>query len=160
MARIKFKGLKEYQAKLEKLSGNTEEIAGRAIYAAAEIVADAVKANIDSLPIDESFGTAEHPTHGLKAIQKRGLQESWGITPMRDDGGYYNVKLGFDGYNDLETKGNPIGQPNQMIARAIESGTSFSDKIPFVRPAVNATKARAEKALSDTLDEEIEKIMN
>lgn len=160
MARIKFKGTAEYTMKLEKLSSGAHEAAGRAIYAAAEIVADAVKENIDSLPVDESFGTAEHPTHGLKAVQKRGLQESWGISPMRDDGGYYNVKLGFDGYNGMRTVGHPAGQPNQMIARAVESGTSFSDKIPFVRPAVNATKTRAEKALSDTLDEEIEKLMN
>ena len=47
-----------------------------------------------------------------------------------------------------------------MIARAVESGTTFSDKIPFVRPAVNASKARAEKAMVETLDEEINKIMD
>lgn len=160
MARIKFKGLQEYEVKLSKLAANSREIAGQAIYIAADIVADAVKEAIEALPVDENYGTHDKKSHGIKQIQKDGLIDSWGISQMRDDQGFYNVKLGFDGYNGLKTQGHPSGQPNQMIARAVESGTTFSDKIPFVRPAVNASKARAEKAMVETLDEEINKIMD
>lgn len=160
MARIRFKGVEQYEQKLAHLGESTKEIVGKAIYSAAEIVADTVKQSIESLPIDESYGTKNQPTHGLKQIQKDGLVESWGISPMKNDNGYYNVKLGFDGYNGLKTASHPAGQPNQMIARAIESGTSFSEKIPFVRPAVKASKSKAEKSMERVLNEEIEKVMN
>lgn len=159
MAKIRFKGVEQYALKLAKLGDCTKEVVGKAIYSAAEIVADTVKQSIESLPVDESYGTRNQPTHGLKQIQKDGLMESWGISSMQNDNGYYNVKLGFDGYNDLKTATHPAGQPNQMIARAIESGTSFSDKIPFVRPAVSASKSKAEASMERVLDEEIIKIM-
>lgn len=159
MGRVRFKGLDEYMLKITKLGTRTEEICGKAIYHGAEIIADAVKENIRDLPVDESYGTHGNKTHGLKQIQKTGLEKSFGITKLRNDADYYNVKLGFDGYNGLTTKGHPHGQPNQMIARAIESGTSFSDKIPFVRPAVTWGKPFAEKRMAKVLDEEIEKIM-
>ena len=160
MARIRFKGLEAYELKLGKLRSGTREIAAKAIRAAAGIVADPIRENIRNLPIDEGYGTRENPTHGVKQVQKDGLLDGFGITPLRDDNGYYNVKIGFDRYNDLKTKGHPAGQPNQMVARAVESGTIFSDKIPFVRPAVNASKGKAEAKMAKVIDEEIKKIMD
>lgn len=70
-----------------------------------------------------------------------------------------NVKLGFDGYNTVKTNSYPNGQPNVMIARAIESGSSIRDKHPFVRPAVNAAKKECLKKAEEVVNEEISKIM-
>ena len=151
------KGMDEYLQKLGNLELRTPESIGKAVYKGANIVADAVKANINNMPVEDQY--SERIT-GIKSIQKIGLLKSFGIAKMRDDNGYYNVKLGFDGYNALKTKKYPQGQPNAMIARTFESGNSFTKKIPFVAPAVRATKEAAEAKMTQVIDTEVSKVMN
>lgn len=163
MARITFKGLTDYEIQLSKLEAGTREIAEKATYEGAKIVADEVKKNIESLQ-------SIHHTESMAAFQqgkpalltnrmKQGLLKSFGITPLREESGFYNVKLGFDGYNDVITKGYPKGQPNNMIARACESGSSSMIKQPFMRTAVTASKSQAEAKMAEILDAEIKKKM-
>ena len=78
---------------------------------------------------------------------------------MRNDNGFYNVKIGFDGYNSVKTKTWPQGQPNMMVARAVESGTSWMQKQPFMRKAEQSSRSQCEKVMSETVDKEIEKII-
>lgn len=151
-------GIDNYIDKLQNLDYTAPHAIGRAIYEGADIVADAIKANIQKLPVDDTPGIKDKIT-GIKSVQKKGLLVSFGISPSRNDGGYINVKAGFDGYNTLKTKKYPQGQPNAMIARTFESGNSFTKKIPFVAPAVRATKDVAEKKMAHIIDSEISKIM-
>ena len=161
MAKLTFRGLEEYELRISRLGKETERIAGEAIYEGAGIVADAVKANIQALPVVTGYGTSETPLPGgVTAVQKAGLIEGFGISTMQNEGGYFNVKLGFDGYNRTKTKKYPQGQPNQLVARGVESGTSWKQAHPFVKPAVAKSRKQAEKAMADKLDEEIEKIMD
>ena len=139
MARITFKGMEEYEKKLSLFSRDTEQICGAAIYEGASIVADEIKASIRSLP-------------RKTGVTQKGLEEGFGISKLREDNGFYNVKLGFAGYN-------ANGEPNVMMARIMESGTSKVPKHPFVRPAVNRAKAAAQDKMAAVLDEEIEKRM-
>ena len=78
---------------------------------------------------------------------------------MRNDGGFRNVKIGFDGYNYVKTKTWPKGQPNAMVARSIESGTSWMSKQPFMRKAESSSKSRCEQAMADTINKELTKIV-
>ena len=168
MAKITFPGLAEYELMLSRLSKGAEAIAGKAIYAGAEIVADAIRSNIQGLQaVPDEVGAiayAEKSPAPLTESAKEGLLDGLGISSMQDDNGYYNVKIGFDGpngengYNDLRTEKFPKGQPNVMIARSLESGSSIAPKRPFVRPAVNAVKKQAEAKMAEIIDEEIEKI--
>lgn len=156
-----FKGLEEYELKLSKLEAGTEKIIGKAIYAGAGIMADAVRKNIASLPIvppKNSFGTATTPISGVTAAQKAGISEGFGISKMELDNGYYHVKLGFEGYNRTKTKKYPSGQPNILIARSVENGTSFRSKHPFVSPAVRGSRKAAEQKMKEVLDEEINRL--
>ena len=147
MAKITFKGLEEYELRLSRLSQGAEEIAGKAIYAGAAIVADAVRANIqrlDARPDREglvAYQKKEPPP--LTQSQKQGLLDGFGVSSLQDDRGYLNVKLGFDGYNIVKTKKHPQGQPNVLIARVTESGSSYRQKTPFMRTAVNASRKEA-----------------
>lgn len=160
MAKITFPGLNDYELMISRLSKGVDDIAGKAIYAGAGIVADAIKENIKDLPIVRGYGTKENPLPGgVTAPQKAGLIDGLGISPMQDDGGYLNVKIGFDGYNATKTDKYPQGQPNQLVARGVESGTSWKEKKPFIRPAINASKKRAEDEMARILDQEIEKVM-
>lgn len=161
MAKMTFSGLAEYERKLTLLSREIKEsIAEKTVKAGADIVADEIRRGIESLPVITGYGTSENPLPGgVTAVQKQGLRDSFGISPMRDDGGILNVKLGFDGYNHTKTKQFPQGQPNQLIARAAESGTSWKQKTPFVRPAVTRSRKRAEEKMAEVLEQEINKIM-
>ena len=104
---------------------------------------------------------------GEKAIWVSGVAPSalillgtLGITSMdKDAEGMYNVKIGFDGYNGIKTKRWPNGQPNQMVARAIESGTTWMRKNRFVSKAVSKTKKQALAAMQRRAETEIKKIM-
>lgn len=140
MARMTFKAGEEYALKLSALASGSEQAAKKAVYQAAGIVADKIRANLEAnlAGSDQSTGA---------------LADSLGITPVTmDRDGVWNAKIGFDGYDAK-------GVPNQLKARVMESGTSKIRKRPFVRPAVNATKKAAVEAMQRVIDEETEKIM-
>lgn len=161
MARFQFNGMKEYAEYLQRIGANTKEICGAGVYAMAEVVTDKIRANLDTLPtVDEAEALAayrEKRKTSLTSAQKKGLQEGLGVSPMENDNGYWNVKVGFDGYNKVKTRKYPNGQPNVMIARATESGSSVREKTPFVRTAVTTATKPAIQAGQAAIDEEIKK---
>ena len=131
MANLKMKGLDEYEKQLTKLQDISRECVGQAIYQGAKEIADEVKRNIEALPID---------------------RDGFGIARIQNDSGYVHVKLGFAGYNSTITDKYPNGQPNSMIARSLQSGTSFRARIPFVDNAVSAKKSTCEQKMIETFD--------
>lgn len=161
MAKFSFKGMAEYELKLSKLKTGSKDIAAKAVYAGAAIMADEIKANIKALPVQKGVeGDEDSKINSVTPVQKEGLLESFGISSLRDDNGYWNVKLGFDGYNRTKTDKYPKGQPNAMIARSVESGTSFRKRNPFVSRAIKAKEAAVVAEMGRVMDEEINKIMN
>lgn len=162
MATIRFSKLRDYEIALGKLGDASKDICGKAIHEGAKIIADEAKNNLNALntttdEIAMAKAKKGEPTYITKRA-KEGLIESFGVTPMQKDrDGIYNVKLGFDGYNAVKTKKWPKGQPNQLIARACESGSSAMIKQPFFRKAVQKTRKKAEKRMGEILDEEIKK---
>lgn len=140
MARMTFKAGEEYALRLSRLATGSTEIAKKAIYAGAGIVADKIRANLS--------------TNLAGSKQSSGdLAASLGITPVTTDrDGWINAKIGFDGYDRR-------GVPNQLKARVMESGSSKVRKHPFVRPAVTATRKTAVDAMQRVIDEEIKKTM-
>lgn len=146
MAKWTMEGMSDYIAYLQSISGVTDEAIGAGVYAMAEVVADKVRANIQALPTvsnEANIATYRQGYSRLSDLEKEGLLDGFGVTPMQDDGGYKNVKLGFDGYNSVKTKKYPQGQPNVLIARVTESGSSYRQKTPFMRTAVNASRKEA-----------------
>lgn len=160
MARFEFRGIEEYINKLDTFRLVTKDsIIARTTYAGAAVVANAVRKSIEALPVGSGRSEDRGLIDTVTAAQKRGLLDGFGISPMRDDNGFINVKLGFDGYNATRTKKYPRGQPNVLIARAVNSGTTFRKKTKFVDKAVNSAKKAAETAMDAACSREIEKIM-
>lgn len=149
----------DYAAFLERLGKNTPEIIGAGVYVMAGTVADAVKRNLKALPAKpdtEGFAAwREGRKASLTISEKKGLEKSFGISPMKNERGYYNVKLGFSGYNELKTRDYPDGQPNVIIARDTESGSSVREKTPFIRPAVTAVQKEALEKARTEIDKRI-----
>ena len=159
MASYQWQGLEEYAQRLSRAMNNTESVCREAVYEMAKAVADQVKENLRALPSVPDAENIKAWKNGEKSRlsrkQKKGLIESFGISSMKNDGGYINVKLGFDGYNDVKTQKYPNGQPNAMIARVCESGSSHMDKTPFMRRAVNQAKGEAIQRAQATIDRAI-----
>ncbi len=145
----------EFMLKLSLLAEGSREIAEKALYEGAGIVADQIRKNLEA-NLNDPTSVAKS---GVAIFKKMGqepsgdLLDSLGITPMElDNNGYLNVKIGFDGRDHK-------GVPNQMKARVMESGSSTIAPRPFVRPAVKATKKMAEETMNRVIEEEIDKIM-
>lgn len=160
MAKIEFKGLEAYSAKLDRLSAlSQDKIIGAAVYDGAAVVADAVKAEIQALPVDDSHKKKAR-AEGPSSEAKQALLENMGISPMRDDSGFINVKLGFDGYAGAPTPSYPRGKPVPMLARAVQSGTSFMVGHAFVKNGVRKSRKAAVAAMGKRVAQEIEQTMN
>lgn len=161
MAKWTMEGMSEYIAYLQSIANVTDEAIGASVYAMAEVVADKVRANIQALPTVSNranIATYRKGYSRLSDLEKKGLLEGFGVSTMQEDNGYKNVKLGFDGYNDVKTKKYPNGQPNVLIARVTESGSSFRQKTPFMRPAVNASRSEALEKGREAVDQVLEQV--
>lgn len=132
MAKIKFTGIEEYAAALNKLAGQSEAICKYAIYEAAGIVADAIRENAP-----EDSGD---------------LKDGLVITHMRNDGGFVNALVTFEGYDSK-------GVPNALKAAVFESGSSSRPAKPFIRPAVNKVQKKVEQSIANALEKKINEIM-
>lgn len=158
MAKWMMHGLDDYVAYLQKLGKNTNEAVDEAVYEMAKVVADNIRENIQSLPTVSNRANIATYRKGYSRLsdeEKQGLLDGFGISPMQNDNGYVHVKLGFDGYNDVKTKKYPKGQPNALIARVTESGSSYRQKTPFIRPAVEKSKNTALEAARVAIDKKI-----
>lgn len=132
-----FKPLEKFEIALSKIGDEMEEIAKKAIYAGAAIIADKMKVNLENVISDDSTGQ---------------LVASMGITPISNKDSEWSAKVGFDGYN---TEGVAF----QLIARVIESGTSVHTKKPFVRTTLNQTKSQVVEEMNKIIEEEIGKLI-
>lgn len=146
---------------MSTLGNRTDDICKQAIYAGAQILVDQIRANLDALPTDKfRFLQDGDQFTGVPEMYKRDLQEDLGIAPMQVDfDGNWNTKIGFEGCGILETNTYPIGVPLVMLARAVESGSSYRAPTPFVRPAISKARSRAQKAMAQKVEGEIKKLM-
>lgn len=158
MAKTTFKvtGLDEYLKTLHVLYGGSEKTIGEAVTAGADIVADAIREEIGKIPVDNrKWVEAGKQRAGLYSLQIKGLQDSFGVSPMRNDNDFFNRKIGFDGYNGMKSKRWPKGQPNSYVARTIEKGTSWMRKYSFMEKVAKSKKQPCIAAMIKTFDQKI-----
>lgn len=178
-------GFTKYIEKLERLQNNADKLIEKAIYPGAGLMADELRRAIENLPlIDREVNETGRTSAGKKTVQKEtdvrkvktrkgaprgvtklekeGLLDGFGLAPIREDsgmkGGYINTKAGMDGYNKHITAKYPKGHPNAMIARSVESGTSFRQKCPFIAPTVRKFKEEVERRIAKEFDALADKI--
>lgn len=144
-------GLTEYIAELEKVQ-DVDSYLGKVVYEGASVVNGSVESALAALPVDDTSAAKGEKRDGIRSIEKEGLINGYGITKMKNEDGYLNVKLGFDGYNKL-------GKPNALIARSVISGTSFLKKNDFMSKATKSAKAESEEAMKLKLESEIGKLV-
>ena len=159
MATLTFKGIDEYTDKLEQAQKHATGIIKRAVYDGAGVLADEVRRQIQTLPVQRTNPPSGEHLNGVFSYEKDGLLNSMGVAKIRDDAGHIGTRIFFDGYNRMKSKKYPNGHPNSLIARSINSGTSVRAKIPFLNRAVSKARAKVEAAMQARLDSDLNKIM-
>lgn len=141
MAKFTAKGMDEYISKLNRLADprKVDGMIRASVYPGAGVVADAVRERLET-----------HDRNG-------DLSGSLTLTTMEKENGYIFTQIGFAGYDRN-------GVPNAIKAAALESGTSrngeeYQPKTPFIRPALNSVRKKAEAAMAAELDSRIEQLM-
>lgn len=158
MAKIRSVGITRYVKNLNDIYFFSEEDIKRSVYPAAGIVYNSVRAGVAGIPVmAPDYERKEHMARGVTAAQKAGLLASLGIAKFRNDGDYINVKIGFDGYNNVHTQQYPGGQPNALIANSVESGSSWRIATPFMARSVRAVASQAEAVMAKQFEKEIKK---
>ena len=163
MAKIEMHGMEAYLSELRKVGEATAPVCEAAVYAGAAVMADAIRQStegLDTVSDAEALSNYQARTPGkISVSQKIGLVNSLGITPIRDKYGVFSAKVGFDGYNDVKTKRWPHGQPNQLIARSCESGSTAMTKQPFVRTVIKRTQGAALVEMERAADKKLKEIL-
>lgn len=140
MAKITSKKANDYLAQLEKLTNETDSICKHAVYEGAKVVADAIKQSIDAIPVQappakqsyfylsQESRDAGEKLHGISEAQKKGLQEGFGITNMRHENGAWNVKIGFEGYNEVRQRPIRTASRTRSLPAALKAGAVCETK--------------------------------
>lgn len=156
MATINFEGLDDLITLCEITFRQTKNIVGKSIYPGAAIMLQEAEQATANIITDSSH--TKGMRKGPSEKQKQGLIESLGVAPIRKDDWGYNVKIGYDGYNGLPSKRSAKGQANILIARSVESGTSFMYPQHFMQRATERARQRVEEAIEKQFYEELEAI--
>ena len=157
---MKVEGIVELSAMLAQLGEKAQGIAAQGLYEGAGIMAEEIRKGADSIRTEEFHyavfpaATQRLPTPEEKAI----VQEAGaGIAKFQKNGSEVNTSVGFRnaGYAMLKGKSVPISK----IVNAINSGTSFMKKQPFVRKAASSAAKKAEAAITKTIEQKFSEII-
>lgn len=165
MAKIALQGFDKYIRQLEALQRDATRMCKAVVYPGAAILAEKIRAETEALPTisdAEAIGNfrSGDENKALSVSQKIGLVESLGISGIKKDrSGMVQTSVGFTGYNSIKSDRWPNGQPNAMVARSLEKGTSFLKRDRFVERAVKAAREEAIAAMAAEADAYIERKM-
>lgn len=149
-------GMEEISETLTKLGDAATAAASLGLYEGAGVMANALNraANaIQTAPFHYTKDGTRLPSPEEKAIVTTAAA---GIAKFNKNGTETDTSVGFRnaGYANLNGKTKPI----PLIVNAINSGTSFMKKQPFVRKAAQGAKTQAMEAMKAKIDEIFENI--
>lgn len=152
---MKSEGLDELGALLNTLGEKAQGIASKGLYEGAGKMTDEIKKGAAGIS-SQKFHYAVFIQREVSDEEKAIVQDGCGISRFRKDGNGANTSVGYGnaGYAMLNGKRKPI----PLIANAINSGTSFLKKQPFFRKAVTTGTPKAETAIIEKIEDEIDAI--
>lgn len=123
--------------KLSRLGSKMDDVSEKVLESGGAVVLDKVKSNLQGV---------------LSGNSTDELSNSLGLSKvLLDRNGNHNIKVGF-----AEPRSD--GKSNAMIANIIEYGKSGQPAKPFLKPAKSQSKKACIDAMTQKLEEEIEKL--
>ena len=147
---MKVEGLSELSEMLRQMGEKAEGIAAGGLYEGAGVMADEIRKGaegINTSPFHYAVFVTRDPSPEEKAAV---LEAGAGIAKFQKNGSEVNTSVGYRnaGYTTINGKTKPIPQ----IVNAINSGTSFMKKQPFVRKAATTGAKKAGDAITKYIE--------
>ena len=152
---MKVDGMAEISEVLSRMADGAAAAASRALYEGAGLMAEEINkgaGQIKTAPFSYAHdGETRLPSPEEKEIV---MKAAAGIARFDKDGTEVNTSVGCQnsGYAELNGKKKPIPK----IVNAINSGTSFMHKQPFVRKAARSGAPRAMAAMRESIEKSFE----
>ncbi len=153
--RFKFKNLDKLITQLADLSNVmvfSNEVE-KALNKGSDVVADETKRQLIDLPVDDrQFVDGQRDS--IRTVQKNALIRGFGISPIQQKKDKVNRKTGVN--RDV----NKLGQPNVVIARRLENGTSYMKKNPVFSRSSKKARSQCLKTMEESLNKSINDLWN
>ena len=152
---MKVDGIEELSRKLTDLGDRAEEVAAKALYAGAGVMANAYRnaaASVRAQPFRYAVFNKRDPSLEEKAA----IQGQTGIAKFDKSGSEVQTSVGLKGSGYVTIAGKQ--KAVRKIANAINSGTSFMNKQPVFRKASTQTAKAASAAIVAKADQLIAEI--
>lgn len=162
---ITTKGLDEFIKQLDSLQDNAQKLMKEALYDGAGVLADEIKKGLNALPIASKkngkpwYGTSDFPIRGVTEKQKEDILKSFGVSRHISKEGSVMAYIGVNGngYTEGYYHGRNGDLPIALLLRELESGMSWMQKIPTIRPAINRAREPALDAMQKSFDKAIKR---
>ena len=146
-----FDGIEEISRMLADLGDQAESVAARCLYEGAGVMADEIQLQAQGIQTAPFAGKTPEGTERLPSPEEKQiiLDAGVGIAKFDKNGSEVNTSVGYNGAGYAEPKWHTsrsqiaVGQ----VANAVNSGTSFMRKQPFIRRASSQGGKRAEDAI-------------
>ena len=166
--RVDLEELNKLRTRLHGISQHSDGCCKYSLYDAAALACDAIREGLDGLHVVSDAAAIQAWKHGTPTYicytQRMCLYYALGITSMKKRSGVWSVAVGFTnkdpvrGYNTIQTKRWPKGQPQIIIAAQCEHGDStVMLKQPFIRPAYERNKPEMQRLMKEAAQRWIEK---
>lgn len=157
---MKVDGMEELSETLSKMAEAAPAVASKALYKGAGIMADEIRKGAESIKT-APFSYAKDGKTRLPSPEEKAVvlaAQGEGIAKFRKNGTEVDTSVGYakSGYAMMAGKRVPIPK----IANAINSGTSFMQKQPFVRKAAKTGGTKAIQAMKEVIETEFEAMTN
>lgn len=159
---IKTDGMEELNRMMAQLGERAYDVASGALFDGAGIVADAMKSAINRI-VTEPFNYVADPDSVGKRYaspdEKAALLGKSGIAKFDKTGDGVDTVIGVSGAAGYANVG---GKPKavRLIARSINSGTSFMHKQPVFREAKSRSQSPAQAAIVSKAEQMFNEIIN
>ena len=153
---IKTDGLEQLHTMLAQLGEKAYDVAAESLYEGAGVVAGAYKSAIGSIRTAPFKGKRNLRLPSPE--EKAALQGKSGIANFNRTGDGVDTLVGISGsagYANIGGKKKAV----RLIARSINSGTSFMNAQPVFRRAVNKSRAGAQEAIVNKAEEKFKEII-
>ena len=161
-------GMEDISRMLTEMGDRAQGIAAQAVYEGASVMADAVTKEMEAVKT-APFDYAKNGQMRLPSPEEKDilLSAGIGIAKFDENGSEVSTSVGVNQneYTDVSWKhmsrkartnyrgsGGGSLKPVGVIANAINSGTSFMKKQPFIRKGAKAGKAKAETAMKTKIE--------
>ena len=155
---IRTDGIEELGAMLAKLNDKAQDVASGALFDGAGIVADAFRTAVNSIRTAPFKYAPPGKTRLPSPAEKEALLGKSGIATFDKTGEEVNTLIGISGaagYADVAGHTKAV----RLIARSINSGTSFMQKQPVFRKAKSTSSGPAKAAIVSKAEEMFNEII-